>query len=265
MSKILLLLSIIFLGSAFADGVNWVRSFPEATSQAIKSQKPIFFVLNSHKNDLVKEIEKEKEIVAFLNKKYISLLTYKEDGGYLPRTLVQPTAPSMWFLTPGGKLMYQQQAYNGHVDMELLPKALVMVDADLKQAIVQMKQAKKPYTLDVKFKYYTDLEEAKKASKASKKPIFMLVGRNSCKYCVKLKKDVLVDKQILADLEKNFVVMVHDANRPLDYQYSTPGIPAIWFLDENAQALSRPLVGFVPKQKLSGAMKYIQTELKKIK
>ena len=65
------------------------------------------------------------------------------------------------------------------------------------------------------------------------------------------------------DLQKNFVVLVHDANTPVSYKYKTPGIPAIWFLKENGEPFIRPLVGFIPKKNLTVVMKNAKLEFKK--
>lgn len=265
MFKIFIFIFLLLNITLFADKVNWIKTFPEAMQKSKENTKPIFFVLSNHKNDIVKEIEKDKEAVAFLNKNYVSFLSYKDKSDFIPRSILNPSVPSMWFLAQNGNLMYRQQSYDGHVYVSSLLRALIMVDSDMKRAIEKMRLSKIPYTLEVPFKYHIDMQSAQKASKASKKPIFMLIGRNSCKYCVKLKKEVLVDKAILKELEKEFVVLVHDANKPVDYRYNTPGIPAVWLLKENGEPLIRPLVGFVPKEKLTQAMSNAKLEFNKVK
>jgi len=263
MVKILFSFFILLSSSLYATGVNWIKTFPEATMLAKKYQKPIFFVVTQKTNDIVLKIEKDKASVNNINKNFIAIVAYKDKSEYIPQSIVNPLAPSMWFLAPDGNLLYQQSSYSGHVQLNQLQRALVIVDSDMRNIIVQMKLAKMPYKLDVNFKYYTNLTEALKVSKEVKKPIFMLIGRNSCRYCVKLKKEVLNDKKILKDLEKNFVVVVHDANRPVAYKYNTPGIPAIWFLKEDGEPLAQPLVGYVPKINLTASMSNAKTEFKK--
>ena len=263
MYKITLTLLFVFASALNAQTINWIKTFPEATSQAEKEKKPIFFVLTTHTNDVVKKIEKDKAAVDLINKNFIPIASYKDESDFIPRSIVNPTSPSMWFLAPDGNLLYQQNSYTGHVFLNELSRALVVVDKDMREMIEKMRLANLPYKLDVNFKYYTNLEEAQRVSKRVKKPIFMLIGRNSCKYCVKLKKEVLVDSKILSELEKNFVVLVHDANRPVAYKYNTPGIPAIWFLKDDGEPLARPLVGYVPKANLTTAMSNAKLEFKK--
>lgn len=263
MDKILITLLFMLSSTLYAQSINWVKTFPEATFQAEKEKKPIFFVFTTHANDMVKKIEKDKNLVLQINKNFIAVASYKDKSDFVPRTILKPTTPSMWFLAPDGNLLYAQQSYSGHIFFKELPRALGIVDKDFKDMLEKMRLAKLPYKLNVGFKYYTNLSEAQKVAKKVKKPIFMLIGRNSCKYCVKLKKEVLIDKKILKDLEKNFVVVVHDANIPIAYRYNTPGIPAIWFLKADGEPLSRPLVGFVPKINLTTSMSKAKLEFKK--
>jgi thioredoxin-related protein len=263
MGKILIALSIILSSSLYAQGINWVKTFPKAMKQAEASKKPIFFVLSNHSNDVVKKILQDKNSVAYINKNFIAMVSYEDKSDFIPQSIVKPTAPSMWFLASNGNLLYQQQSYDGQVVLEELINALMVVDRDMKDAIEKMRLRRLPYKLNVDFKYYTNLDEAKEVSKKVHKPIFMLIGRSACKYCVKLKKEVLVDKDILKDLQKNFVVLVHDANTPVSYKYKTPGIPAIWFLKENGEPFIRPIVGFIPKKNLTVVIKNAKLEFKK--
>jgi hypothetical protein len=263
MFKISTLFLLLFVTSVYAEGIHWVKMFPEAIAQAEKYQKPIFFVVSNHSDDIVKKIEKDKVAVKAISENFIAIVSYKDKSDYIPHTIVNPVAPSMWFLAPDGNLLYQQRTYTGHIFLKELDRALVVVDNDMKNIVEKIRLANLPYKLNVDFKYYTNLSEAKKVSKKLKKPIFMLVGRNSCQYCVKLKKEVLIDKTILKDLEKNFVVVIHDANMPIAYRYNTPGIPAIWFLKADGEPLARPLVGFVPKVNLASSMSKAKLEFKK--
>jgi len=262
MDKILISLFFLFSASLYAQSVHWIKTFPEAIFQAKKEKKPIFFVLSTHSNDIVNQIEKDKESVASINKNFIAIVSYKDKSDFIPRSIMKPTSPSMWFLAPDGNLLYQQQSYAGHVFLTELSRALMVVDKDMRKILEKMRLAKLPYKLNVDFKYYTKLNEAQRVAQKTKKPIFMLIGKNSCKYCVKLKKEVLIDYAILKDLEKNFVVLVHDANSPVSYRYNTPGIPAIWFLKADGEPLARPLVGYVPKKNLAKSMSKVKIEFK---
>jgi uncharacterized protein YlzI (FlbEa/FlbD family) len=263
MFKSVILIALLVATSLNAETIHWMKTFPEAVVEAEKSKKSIFFVVSNHSDDIVKKIEKDKVAVENINKNFIAIVSYSDKSDFIPKNIIKPTTPSLWFLAPDGSLLYQQRSYDGHILLEGLDRALVIVDEDMKEMIENMRLAKLPYKLNVDFKYYTNLSEAQKVSQKLKKPIFMLVGRNSCKYCVKLKKEVLIDKGILKDLEKNFVVVVHDANLPVAYRYNTPGIPAIWFLKADGEPLSRPLVGFVPKANLASSMSKAKLEFKK--
>jgi len=259
-----LLVSLLLTGALLqAATIEWIEKFPTATFKAQESKKPILFVVTTHKNDITKKIEKDSFAVEMIKNRFIPVVSYKDSSGFIPRSIYKPTAPSIWFLQPTGTIMYKQSSYEGHVLLEDLDTALTIVNRDVLNRLEYERMSKLPYVLDVDFPYYTNLQEAEKASAKSKKPIFLLVGRNTCKYCVKLKKEVLVEPSVMKRLEKEFVVLVLDANKPVPYAYRTPGIPAVWFLDSEGKPFGSPLVGFVPKEKLTAKMSQVKQELKK--
>lgn len=257
------LVLFLFALTLNAESITWVKTFPKATFAAQNMEKPIFFVLTDSKKDITKLIDKDKNAAVLINKNFIALVSYKDKSDFIPSSILSPTAPSVWFLAPSGNMMYQQDSYDGQSDLHTLSRTLTTVLNDMKNAREEMKLSQLPYKLHVPFKYYTNLEEAEKVSKATKKPIFMLIGRSACQYCRKLKKEVLSDKIILKSLEKEFVVLVHDANYPVSRRYQTPGIPAIWFLTSDGQPYAQPLVGLVPKARLTKAMSNAKLEFKK--
>lgn len=238
-----------------AQKIQWIHTFPKASKAAQEQAKPIFFVLTITNNDLTKKIEQDTVAVKLISKNFIPFVSYQDKSDFVPQSLYKPDVNSLWFLSPVGNPLYQQQSTVGHVYFQDLDNALVIVTKDMQARKEQARLERTPYEFHANFKFYTDLQEAEKVAKKTKKPIFMLVGRTSCQYCRKLKKDVLYDPEVLKTIEKNYILVVKDARFSIPYKYHTPGIPAIWFLDENGNALSQPFVGFVPKERLLQAIK----------
>lgn len=99
------------------------------------------------------------------------------------------------------------------------------------------------YDIDVSFKYYKNLVQAKKASKKFNKPIVLIVGRNNCRFCLILKKTALSDKKVLQSIENDFILLVLDVNKGIPNEYESLGVPATWFLKQNGEPMFQPLVG----------------------
>ena len=73
--------------------------------------KPILFISSRHTcyycNVLKESTLSNTKVVNDLNKNFISVISYSDDGDYLPRELWRPGTPAIWFLTPQGVPMYE--------------------------------------------------------------------------------------------------------------------------------------------------------------
>lgn len=246
-----LLLCVVTLS---AQKIEWYHSFPKASKASNEELKPIFFVLTTTTNDMTKVIEKDATAVSLISHNFIPFVSYKDKSDFIPQSIYKPEVNSVWFLSAFGNPLYQQQSTKGHVDLSNLSQALVWVDKDIKHRIEKEKLRNTPYEFHANFKFYTDIEEGKKVAAKQKKPLFLLIGRTACQYCRKLKKEVIYDPEVMKTIEKNYVLVVHDARFSVPYRYQTPGIPAIWILDAQGKPLMRPFVGFVPKDRLLQAI-----------
>lgn len=260
MGKIFFVVMVMIATLLEAKQIAWVHTFAEASKQSNEQKKPIFFVVTTTKDDLTYTIEEDTTAVKLIEKNFIPLVAYKDKSDFIPTMLYKPDVNSLWFLAPNGMPLYQQQSTQGHIMLHDLNWALVRVHKDMQRNLERERLRNTPYEFHADFQFYTDLQAAKKASKASGKPIFLLVGRTACQYCRKLKKEVLYDPEVLKTIEKNYELVVLDARFSIPYKYQTPGIPAIWFLDSNGDALEPPFVGFVEKERLLGAMRSKKTQ-----
>ena len=144
------------------------------------------------------------------------------------------------------------------------PKILALLETyKQKVRMTYDEELNAPYGLNVDFKYYTNLEEAMKKSSQVDKPIFTFVGRENCKYCKILKKNALSDKRVLSSLEKDFVVLVLDANKRVPNKYYTPGVPAMWFLSSDGEPMFQAIVGAREANDLLNAFGVVKTTYSK--
>jgi len=109
LKKIILL--FILVSSVFSSEIKWQKNLTEAKLLALKTNKPIFFVSSRHTCRycvvLEKTTFKDDKVIKELNKNFISVISFSDDGDYLPRELWRPGTPAMWFLKPDGTPMFE--------------------------------------------------------------------------------------------------------------------------------------------------------------
>ncbi len=105
-------LSIFLLGSvAFAQEIHWAKDFHSGIKEAMKQHKPILFVFSRHSCKYCVLLEKttfqDEKVIKALNRDFISIISYTDDGDYVPRELWRPGTPTLWFLKENGEPMFQ--------------------------------------------------------------------------------------------------------------------------------------------------------------
>jgi len=106
--------------------------------------------------------------------------------------------------------------------------------------------------------YKTGIAEAKKTSK----PIFFVISRDTCKYCVILKKTTFKDPKVIKALNKDFVSIIAqtDENDYVPRALYAPGLPAMWFLYSDARPMYQPLMGMMKSKDFLQALATVKTE-----
>ena len=252
MFKKITLATLLVASTLMGSGINWIKDYKSGVKKATKQDKPIMFVHSCHFGYCKKIQEKifsDKNVIDKLNKEFVSIISYGDDGDYLPAVLQDTMTPTIWFMLPDGSLMFDKVA-DGHIDAYSLLNGLNIVKSNFKQIRERDRLKNTPYSVDFGFKYYTNITDAKKRAKELNKPIFLLLGKSNCKYCVILKNNTLSDKKVKAKLKKDFVVAVLDANKYIPHEYATRAVPAMWFLQPNGMPISEPVMGAVGKGRL---------------
>jgi thioredoxin-related protein len=114
-----------------------------------------------------------------------------------------------------------------------------------------------------------DYESGIKQAQKEHKPVLFIISRDTCKYCILLENTTLKDPKVVAEINKNFVAIRSWTNEgdfiPYMLRQNTPGLPGIWFLDENGAPLYQPLLGYIKKDSFYTALKTVKQEFAKQK
>ena len=94
-----------------------------------------------------------------------------------------------------------------------------------------------------KYKYETSYKEALKRSKLEKKDILMIQVTNYCPWCRKLEKRVLADKELNAQVHKDYIpLIVNREEKTLDKRFDTPIVPVTYIISykDDTKFISKP-------------------------
>ena len=109
--------------------------------------------------------------------------------------------------------------------------------------------------------FNTGLEDAKKVSK----PVLFVSSRHSCRYCVQLDETTFKDKQVIKELNSDFVSIISysDENDYMPKDLWQPGTPAIWFLLPSGEPMYQPIMGALDAKSFLKALAIIREEFNK--
>ncbi len=129
MRKLFTLLMIAFATSLMAADINWAKDFKSGLETAQKLDRPVLFVYSRHTCKYCVMLDettfKDKKVIDGLNKDFVSIISYSDENDFTPADLVRGATPTIWFLLPNGKPMYQPIA--GALDSTQFLKALDIV------------------------------------------------------------------------------------------------------------------------------------------
>ncbi len=128
-----IIMAVLLVGSAvFAqDGVHWAKDFQSGIAQATKEQKPVLFIISRDTCKYCVLLDnttlKDPVVVQKLNKNFVAIRSWTNEGDYIPRELAQntPGLPGIWFLKENGQPMYAPLL--GYVKKDAFAEALDIV------------------------------------------------------------------------------------------------------------------------------------------
>lgn len=111
MRKLLLTIALLLTTSLTAGEINWAKDFKSGIEQATKENKPVLFVFSRHTCKYCVILEKttfsDPRVIKELNKDFVSIIAYSDEGDAMPQELWRPGTPTIWFLKPDGQPMFQ--------------------------------------------------------------------------------------------------------------------------------------------------------------
>jgi len=112
MRRLLLILMILFATSLFAtEKIAWAKDFKSGIKQARQENKPVLFVFSRHTCKycviLKKTTFSDPRVIKELNKNFVSIIAYSDEGDAMPQELWRPATPTIWFLKPNAEPMFQ--------------------------------------------------------------------------------------------------------------------------------------------------------------
>jgi len=93
-------------------------------------------------------------------------------------------------------------------------------------------------SLSADFDWPSDYDEAIAKAKVEKKDVYVFIGSAYCRYCAKMKKTTLSDKDVLKRLNKSFVSIY--LSRDIDdipAQFKTKPVPRHYFVDTKGKII----------------------------
>jgi len=120
---------LMLVSTLFASSINWSTDYHTGVAEATKQNKPMLFISSRHSCKYCVILEKttlsDAGIVDELNRNFIPVISYSDEGDYLPRELWRPGTPAIWFLDERGAPMFQP--IMGAIDAQNFSKAIDIV------------------------------------------------------------------------------------------------------------------------------------------
>jgi len=101
-----------------------------------------------------------------------------------------------------------------------------------------------------KYGYATDYKVALQKAKKMEKPLFVLIVKGGCPYCVKMENEVLSDPDVDAYIQKNFVpvILKRGVNEIPKYLHF-PFMPVSFVIEAKSERTLQTIVGYMkPEQ-----------------
>lgn len=103
-----------------------------------------------------------------------------------------------------------------------------------------------------KYGYATNYKVALQEAKRVDKPLFVLIIKGGCPYCVKMENEVLSNPDVDAYIQKNFVPLILKRGASVIPKYLYfPFTPVSFVVDAKSERIVRTIIGYMkPEQYL---------------
>ncbi len=128
MRKIVLMV-VMFSSLLLASPIHWAKDYKSGIAEATAKTKPVLFISSRHTCKYCVILERtalsDPKIINELNRNFVTIISYSDEGDYMPRALWRPGTPAIWFLDEKGEPLFQP--IMGALDTDNFYKALMLV------------------------------------------------------------------------------------------------------------------------------------------
>ncbi len=137
MFKNIILIIMLLSASLYSAEINWAKDYKSGIKQATKENKPVLFIISRDTCKycvmLDNETLKDEKVAKALNKDFIAIRSWTNEGDYIPEELARytPGLPGIWFLTPDGKPMFRPML--GFIEKSRFLEALAIIHTEFEK------------------------------------------------------------------------------------------------------------------------------------
>ena len=128
MRKIVLMV-VMFSSLLLASPIHWAKDYKSGIAEATAKNKPVLFISSRHTCKYCVILERtalsDPKIINELNRNFVTIISYSDEGDYMPKELWRPGTPAIWFLDEKGEPLFQP--IMGALDADNFYKALMLV------------------------------------------------------------------------------------------------------------------------------------------
>jgi len=126
---------MLWAALASAATLNLEKGYNEALAKAVELDRPVMLVISSRNCRYCVMFDQETlsdaTVIEALNRDFVSAVVYPDQGENVPPYLLTGATPSIWFLVPDGRAMYEPVM--GAVGKDDFIKALAIVNDSYKE------------------------------------------------------------------------------------------------------------------------------------
>ena len=125
----IVIMAVMFSSMLFASPIHWAKDYKSGIAEATAENKPVLFISSRHTCKYCVLLERttlsDPKIINELNRNFVSIVSYSDDGDYMPKKFWRPGTPAIWFLDEKGEPLFQP--IMGALDAENFYRALMLV------------------------------------------------------------------------------------------------------------------------------------------
>jgi len=125
----IVVMAVMFSSLLLASPIHWAKDFKSGIAEATAKTKPVLFISSRHTCKYCVILERtalsDPKIINELNRNFVTIISYSDEGDYMPKALWRPGTPAIWFLDEKGEPLFQP--IMGAIDADNFYKALMIV------------------------------------------------------------------------------------------------------------------------------------------